>query len=218
MENPFLYIVPREDEKIVNMQETLESLRKSINLVLKQGMIVALIGDYGSGKTLLIKELKKHLTSKKIELIEVKIGQDIINIVYSLKEKRKEIIAIIDQVDLLAGMDKEYLKNFLNTVRAKSMEGITFVFTMNKHTLKDLSELDKLFGNMVRKIEIPSISYKDAKKLITSRLNEVRTTKIDSLEPFDEEEIKSIWEKSHGNPRLILLLCSSMYDKKMKFK
>ena len=146
------------------------------------------------------------------------IGQDIIENVYSLKEKNKDIVVFIDQADLFIGMEKEYLKNFIETIKTKSIEGITFVMTMTEKTFNTFSKIDNQFENISRKMELPPLSYQHALDLIMSRLDEVRKNKKQSLEPFTEEEIKSIYNKSNGNPRLILLLCSTLYDKKMKFK
>jgi archaellum biogenesis ATPase FlaH len=218
MENPFLYIVPRNGEQIVNMTEFLDRMKKTVTSTLRGGTVVVLLGEYGSGKSLLISELKKHLSSKKIAIKEMDIGPDIIERVYSLKEDKRDMVVVVDQVDLFVGMDKEYLKNFLNTIRVKAISGITFFMTMNKKTFEEFSKIDKLFKNMTRTMEIPNLSYEHMKKLVVSRLNEIREKKSDSIEPFEEEELQSIWEKSSGNPRLILLLCSTLYDKKMKFK
>lgn len=217
MENPFLYIVPREKEKLINMEDFLDRLKKTVLSILKQGRIVVLQGGYGSGKTLLLQELEKQLP-KKISVRHINIGQDIVNDVYSLKEKKKDMVVFIDNADLFVGMGKDYLKKFIETIKSKSIEGITFVLTMNSDTFKTFSKMDRQFGNMVRKLEVPPLSYQDTKKLLISRLNEIREKDKESIEPFDEKELRSIYDKSNGNPRLFLLLCSTIYDKKMNFR
>ena len=67
---------------------------------------------------LALKEIfEQYLSSKKVEISEIFVGQEIIDDIYNLKEKKKELVVIIDQIDLLLGMDKNYLKNFIDTIK-----------------------------------------------------------------------------------------------------
>ena len=59
MENPFLFIVPRKDEKIIDMKEFRKRLGEELESAIKGGIVVSLVGDYGSGKSLLMREIKK---------------------------------------------------------------------------------------------------------------------------------------------------------------
>jgi len=174
------------------------------------------VGDYGSGKTLLLREVKRYAKQRNCEVIEFNVAHDILDKVFSLREEKKDVIVFIDQFDLLAGADEEHFKNILEALKGKTIEGMTFVITLTPSTLKYISKLDKGFYNMLRKFEIPPLSYEDARRLIIARLNEVREKKSDSLAPFTEEEVRELYEKSKGNPRLLLLLCSSLYDRKMR--
>jgi len=217
MDNPFLFIVPRKDEKIINMKKFRENLREELDKCIKGGVVISLVGDYGSGKTLLLREVKRYAKRRKnCEVIEFNVAHDILDKVFSLREEKKDVIIFIDQFDLLAGVDEEHFKNILEALRGKTIEGMTFVIALTPSTLKYISKLDKGFYNMLRKFEIPPLSYEDAKKLIITRLNEVREKESDSLAPFTEEEVRELYEKSKGNPRLLLLLCSSLYDRKMR--
>jgi len=216
MDNPFLFIVPRKDEKIINMKKFRENLRKELDKCIKGGVIISLVGDYGSGKTLLLREVKRYAKQRNCEVIEFNVAHDILDKVFSLREEKKDVIVFIDQFDLLAGADEEHFKNILEALKGKTIEGMTFVITLTPSTLKYISKLDKGFYNMLRKFEIPPLSYEDARRLIIARLNEVREKKSDSLAPFTEEEVRELYEKSKGNPRLLLLLCSSLYDRKMR--
>ena len=149
-------------------------------------------------------------------MIEFNIAQDVLDKLYELREKGKEKIVIMDQFDLITGTQEDYVRNVLDVIKDKTIKGLTFVISLTPSTMKYITKLDKSFSNMTSTLEIPPLSYENAKKLVIERLNEVRKTKSDSLDPFTEEEFKHIYEKSKGNPRLILLLCSSLYDKKVQ--
>ncbi|HLE06801.1 MAG TPA: hypothetical protein VI790_05575, partial [Candidatus Nanoarchaeia archaeon] len=64
-------------------------------------------------------------------------------------------------------------------------------------------------------IKIPLLPFDDAKKLVLMRLNSVRKEPISDLSPFTEKELRMIWKKSSGNPRLLLLLLMPLYDQRM---
>jgi len=208
MENPFLYIVPREDEELINMSVFFQNLEKSIKESLHGGIVISIVGGHGSGKTLILEKMKEKF--KKTKIIQFDVGEELIDRVYNLREVNKEVIVILDNIDLLSGRE-DYLSSLLETLVSKSISGITFVLTCTPNTCKKIERLNKAFANMTIKLEIPSLSFEDAKKMVISRLNEVREKK-DTLDPISEENFRHIYDKSYGNPRMILLLLSTLYD------
>lgn len=214
MMNPFLYIVPREEEKLVN-KEFLEDLKKKVDKVFKGGCIIILNGEYGSGKTLLADKVKEYiLKNEKIELKYFFFVPQIAAQIKNLKEKEKEIFVIIDGFDLIMGVDDEVKKEILSEIYNKIESGISFLITCNEKTKNEIFEIFPKLKEKSEVLKIPPLSYEETKKLIIERLNEVRKEKSNSLEPFSEAEVRRIWERSRGNPRMVLLLCSSLFDAK----
>ncbi len=67
-------------------------------------------------------------------------------------------------------------------------------------------------------LEVPPLSFDEAKKLAIQRLDEVRSQGKGSLAPFTEDELRKVYNNSKGNPRLILMLLASLYEEHVKRK
>ena len=75
---------------------------------------------------------------------------------------------------------------------------------------KELEKQNKKF----KRYELNGLSKEDIRQIIINRLNTVRNTESESLEPFTQVEYEKIYKKSRGNPRIALLICSALYDQK----
>jgi predicted ATPase len=93
--------------------------------------------------------------------------------------------------------------------------GASFVISVNPKTILRLFDINKEFKNLSDIHTIKPLIFPEIKELVSSRLNETRTKKSDSLAPFNEEDIREIWKKSRGNPRMVLLILANLYDIKM---
>ena len=58
--NPFLSIIPRKSEEMIALKEDVQDIRE-LTKDFEKGKIIFISGDYGSGKSMVIKELEKNL-------------------------------------------------------------------------------------------------------------------------------------------------------------
>ncbi len=197
VENPFLRIVPSEEEMVELEGLNVEEIANAIK---EKGNIVLIVGEHGTGKSHLIRELSKR------------VGGEIIPFDLNLLDKIRKIKRgpiYIEDFDLVNGLSKETQKKIVSLIKDKSKLGITFVIEITPKILKQIKIKGIVF-------EMPKFTLEAAKKLVIKRLNEVRIRKSDDFSPFTEEEIVKAWKKSGHNPRMFLMLLSTLYDIKVK--
>jgi replication-associated recombination protein RarA len=212
--NPFLQIVPRRGEIIINQKDFLERAAKETKGALKGGVVIIFSGDYGIGKTLVSNKLKQEIKDAA-NFIAMDFTNMIADEIRELPlEGKKEIVVIIDRFDLIKGMSQADSSKVLDLILERIGKGITFVLLSTPEIVKYIFGLKNQLKASSVVLDVPPLDYEDAKKLIISRLDEVGEKK-GSLEPFTEQEVEEFWKKSKGNPRMLLLLCSSIYDRKM---
>jgi type II secretory pathway predicted ATPase ExeA len=208
-ENPFMAIIPREDEKVVgvNKQKIKELLAKAKN----KWTIFIVSGDYGSGKSLILAEIEKALKGFRIE--HMIYSKEMIAGVRGLKGKKK-LAVTIDKFDLAETSKDESFRGVLDLIAEAAESGIIFLISTTPKILSRAFSLSQKFKNVAIVYDVPPLNYEEARELVVARLNEARTKKSESLEPLTEAELREIWRKSNGNPRMILLLCAQFYDLK----
>jgi len=208
--NPFNNIVPQADELLVNedlIKEMSERIREHI--ALKRLIVVE--GEYGSGKTHFLTRLYSRLKTKK-ELLDF---TDVITKVLEAKVPVKNKSIFIKNFDLSVGLNDEQL-TALGDVLLKSINaGVIIVISARKATVRRLFKINPLLMSKHQRIKVQPLPFDDAKKLVLMRLNSVRKEPISDLSPFTEKELRMIWKKSSGNPRLLLLLLMPLYDQRM---
>ncbi len=187
--NPFLNIVPSEDEpfiETVNMNE--------VEAKLKNSNILLIVGEVGSGKSHLILELKRRFGGKIIRLSS--------KILDEIREV-KDGIVYLEDFDLINGFPREFQDKLIQLIKDKSELGVKFVIEITP-------KVEKKLNIQAEKIEIPKIDFELAKKIVEQKLQKEGIRNV-----FDESELKNIWKKSGGNPRLFLMLLATMYDLKV---
>lgn len=209
MENPFMSIIPREEEKAVGVNK--QQIKELLNKNKGKWTVFIVSGEYGSGKSLVISEIEKQIKGAKIEKIIY--SREMGSGIRALREKKK-IVVEIDKFELSETTKDETLRVLLDTVANVSEGGVTFIISVTPKTLSRLFSLSQKFKNTSIVYNMPPLSYEEAREMVVSRLNEVRNKDSASIEPFTDAELKEIWRKSNGNPRLILLLCATMFDLK----
>ncbi len=216
-ENPFLSIVPRRNEKIIDMVSIVKELRELVTETLKGDVLIVLKGGYGSGKTLISEHLAKFLKKKNVEVRRLTCTQEIIDDIRAIPdERKKDIFVVVDGLDVCMGMDEVMTNKLLDLLMERSSKGLTFLLECTPDVLERFYSLNRRFEKFSRVVNIMPIGYDEARELVVSRLNEIRKRKSESVEPFTEDELKKYWKTSRGNPRMILMLCQSMYDRKVQ--
>ena len=196
-ENPFLYIVPKEEEKLIEFEGiNVENIAKEV----ERGGIILIVGEHGSGKSQLIRELIKRTQGKLLDFTS--------NILNEIKDTNENIVYIED-FDLINGFDVEKQKRIISLISDKSEMGTTFVIECTPKIAEKLK-----FKNE-REIKIPKLTLNTARELVIEKLNSVREEKSKDISPFTEKDIEEAWKKSGGNPRMLLMLLSMIYDLKV---
>ncbi len=200
IKNPFLYITPREEQKIANEKFT-NNLIKTVKRMKKGILIIS--GTYGSGKSQYLYEIKKQLKKLRKKVAFLIVSPNLLFELQSLV-KRKDYI-IIDSFDLILGIvEKDRIIDFI----LKESEKKPFIIACLPETLNKIKELKK----KAKVKEIPPLSLKEAKKLLELKVKEAG---LKLNEVFTANEIKKMWEKSRGNPRILIMIAQSMFDAKM---
>jgi len=213
MDNPFNLLVPRDDELMIN-ESFLKELSAKIKERVKNRRFVVLEGDYGSGKSLYLKRLYKRLKTKKqmLDFTEV-----IITVLEGkVPEKNKSLFIL--NFDLMNGFNDDQVYRLSEALLKLTSEGMILLVGCRRETLKRLYEVNPLIRSKTNRLRVPSLSFDEVKELVLNRLNEVRPKSKDSLEPFSVKELKTVWRKANGNPRLIMLLLAPLYEQRMLLK
>jgi type II secretory pathway predicted ATPase ExeA len=210
MDNPFNVVVPRKGELMIN-EEFLKQVSSKIKERIAARKFIVLEGDYGAGKSLYLKRLYDRLKTRK-ELIEF---TDVIINVLEGKVPVKNKTLFIKNFDLLLGLNKEQIFRLTNAIIHLLGKGVIILIACRKDTLKKLYDVNALMRSKTQKIRIPQLSYDESRELVTNRLNEARKEKNKEISPFKDKELRRIWRKSRGNPRLLLLLLKPLYERRM---
>ena len=89
---------------------------------------------------------------------------------------------------------------------------ITLILTTSDDLLKKMAKMDAHLKKYFKVLNVPPVSLDEAKKLIISRLDEVKKTGKGTIKPFTENEVEKIHKNAKGNPRIILMLLASLYE------
>jgi len=209
-DNPFIHIVPRESEELIDRLALLSALINSTREILESGGILVLQGEPGSGKTLLISKVKKEF-GKKTRIKELILTKGLIN---ELRGVEKNELVIIDKFELCEGFKKEELRGLLEKIVSLSNEGVSFLIKITPNALTKCEKASGDFKERIKVYSMPRLSLEQGVELVKARLNEVRRKRMDSLHPFTKAELRKLWERADGNPRMLLMLCAMLYDQK----
>ncbi|MDD5182198.1 MAG: hypothetical protein PHC66_03440 [Candidatus Nanoarchaeia archaeon] len=213
--NPFLSIVPRKGEKMFGISE--KNILLMAEGVSKGRKILLISGDYGSGKSLIAEKIEKNIDSNvKIEkwMFTVDLANQLRSLPIEEALKRK-VAVFIDRFELSDVMDDTSLIKILKLIVEITKMGVSFIIDITPKTIMRLYDLNPEFKNISELYTVKPMIFQEVKELVLSRLNEIRTTRSSDISPFTERELMDIWKKSHGNPRMILLILANLYDIKM---
>ncbi|VVB76132.1 ATPase domain predominantly from Archaea [Candidatus Tiddalikarchaeum anstoanum] len=216
--NPFLFITPRNSDVLVGRHSFLETLEKKVLESLDTHAIIAVNGPFGIGKSQFIYKIIEDLkTRKNIKIFNFDFNLNTLNDLRSVpheKDLKKQIIIVIDRFELIESLTKEIQHKVLNVMAELCDAKDTFILETSSDLIKKVADVEPNVKKYFNIINVPQMNYDEVKKLIYTRLNEVRKDKSESINPFTEEEVKMIHKQSKGNPRMVLMLCASLYEKK----
>ncbi len=205
--------MPRDDEIMVN-EGFLTEVAERIKSRVKNNRLIILEGDYGSGKSLYFNRLYKRLKTKK-DLIEFSDG--IITVLES-KVPVKNKTLFINNFDLLHGLTEPQVIKLSALIVKLLDEEMIILIACRKDTVNLLLKANPLLHSKVNRVKLPGLSFDEARELVINRLNESRKKKSNDLTPFNKNELELFWHKSNGNPRMLLMLLSPLYEQRMMIR
>jgi ABC-type dipeptide/oligopeptide/nickel transport system ATPase component len=220
MNNPFLFITPRKNEdNLIGRFDFYEKMKKAVLESLDENAIITLNGDFGIGKSFFVEKAMNELSKmKNLKVYYLDFNLNTLNdlrAIPSEKELGKQIIIIIDKFELLLSLSEPLQEKILNLMSELCKNEITLLITTSNDLLKGIKKIEPQIKKYFKILDVPAVNYEETKKLVISRLNEARKTHSDSITPFTESELHSIYKNTKGNPRLILMLLASIYEEKM---
>lgn len=212
-DNPFISITYSDNDVIVDRVTEKIDLLMLINEALEHGCIIILKGAPGMGKSTLINVVEKELRKSKNLYV---IKEEFTPAVYtklrglSITPAKRMFIELDDfnNIEMLDKLNQQRVIDLLYGLGQKA--AVLLVENRDEGIEKELKTQSKPF----KKYQLEGMSKEDLKQVIINRLNLVRTTKSESLEPFTEAEYEKIYKKAKGNPRIAMLICSALYDQK----
>jgi len=214
MTNPFSDIEHRGHTDIVLNKKALSQIKEITKELVKKHSILIISGEHGSGKSLVEKEIEcdmpKGYKIKKFEFTK-DLESELRGIPLATL-KQKKLIVEIDHFELSEVIDDHKLKRILDMVEVSAKSGVGYIISCTPETVRRIQEVAPNYKKIAKVYKTPAYTYEQARKIVVSRLNTIRPKKSDSIEPFTEYQLKSIWQKSNGNPKMILLLCGTLYD------
>ena len=215
--NPFLFITPREkSDELIGRFDFFEKIKKTVLGSLDEHAIVTINGDYGIGKSLFVKKVMEDLSSKKsLKIFYLDFNLNTLNDLRNIpteKELGKQIIILIDRFELMLSLSNSLQEKIVKLMGELCQSKITLILTTSDDLLKKMAKMDAKLKTYFKVLNVPPINLAEAKKLVISRLDEVKKKEKGSITPFTEEEIEKIHRNAKGNPRIILMLLASLYE------
>ncbi|MCL5976235.1 MAG: ATP-binding protein [Candidatus Parvarchaeota archaeon] len=211
--NPFISITYSENDTIVDRVNERIELLILVNEAMEHGGIVVLKGAPGMGKSTLLNAVEKELKkSKNIDIMREEFTPAVYNKIRNLNiNSTKKMLVELDDFNNIEMLDKLSQQRVIDLLYSLSQKiAILIVENREEGIEKELKSQSKQF----KKYQLEGLSKEDLKQVIINRLNSVRPTKSDLLDPFTEAEYEKIYKKAKGNPRIALLICSALYDQK----
>lgn len=215
--NPFLFITPREkSDELIGRFDFFEKIKKTVLESLDEHAIVTINGDFGIGKSLFVKKTMEDLSSKKdLKIFYLDFNLNTLNDLRNIpseNEAKKQVIVLIDRFELVLSLSSALQEKIVKLMIDLCKSKITLLITTSDDLLKKMAKIDNSLKKYFKVLNIPPISLIEAKKLVISRLDEVKKKDKGTITPFSEDEIKKIHANAKGNPRIILMLLASLYE------
>ncbi|MFA5303608.1 MAG: hypothetical protein WC393_03670 [Candidatus Nanoarchaeia archaeon] len=215
--NPFLFITPRDkSDELIGRFDFFEKIKKTVLESLDENAIITINGDFGIGKSLFVKKAMEDLSAKKsLKLFYLDFSLNTLNDLRNIpteKKLGKQIIVLIDRFELLLSLSSSLQEKIVKLMANLCESKITLILTTSDDLLKKMAKMDAHLKKYFKVLNVPPVSLDEAKKLIISRLDEVKKTGKGTIKPFTENEVEKIHKNAKGNPRIILMLLASLYE------
>jgi Cdc6-like AAA superfamily ATPase len=126
------------------------------------------------------------------------------------------VFVFVDEFESIARLSPKDEQSTLNSIRHlmdQNSHGLCMLFGCAPEVWQDvMSEYHAFSERIGQEVALRPLTDEHIKKLVSSYLDSVRTNGQHGIEPFEEESLDLIHQRSQGNVRQALSLCSRVLD------
>ena len=127
------------------------------------------------------------------------------------------VFVFIDEFEAIARLKNKTKQSTLNSIRHlmdQNGSGLSILFACAPEVWQDImSEYHAFSERIGNEVALQPLTDEQIRDLIISYLNTARPRDRDSIEPFTEESLTFVLQRSQGNIRQVLSLCSRVLDR-----
>jgi type II secretory pathway predicted ATPase ExeA len=132
------------------------------------------------------------------------------------------VFVFIDEFEAIARLSNKDKQATLNSIRHlmdQNGKGLSILFACAPDVWQEvMSEYHAFSERIGREVALRPLTDKHITDLVTSYLDTARTNSSEGIEPFEEECLELIHQRSQGNVRQALSLCSRVLDEAVDTK
>jgi type II secretory pathway predicted ATPase ExeA len=126
------------------------------------------------------------------------------------------VFVFVDEFESIARLNMKAEQSTLNSIRHlmdQNSHGLCMLFGCAPEVWQDvMSEYHAFSERIGQEVALRPLTDEHIKELVSSYLDIARTNGAEGVNPFEEECIELIHQRSQGNVRQALLLCSRILD------
>jgi type II secretory pathway predicted ATPase ExeA len=126
------------------------------------------------------------------------------------------VFVFVDEFESIARLNMKAEQSTLNSIRHlmdQNSHGLCMLFGCAPEVWQDvMSEYHAFSERIGQEVALRPLTDEHIKELVSSYLDIARTNGAEGVDPFEEECIELIHQRSQGNVRQALLLCSRILD------
>ena len=130
------------------------------------------------------------------------------------------VFVFIDEFESIARLNSKAKQATLNSIRHlmdQNSSGLSILFGCAPEVWQDvMSEYHAFSERIGNEVALQPLTAEHLEDLVRSYLNTVREEESERIDPFDEESLEVILQRSQGNVRQVLSMCGRAIDEGVK--
>ena len=130
------------------------------------------------------------------------------------------VFVFIDEFESIARLNSKQKQATLNSIRHlmdQNSSGLSILFGCAPEVWQDvMSEYHAFSERIGNEVALRPLTAEHLEELVVTYLNTARENEANQIEPFDEESLNAILQRSQGNVRQVLSICSQAIDAGVK--